>query len=159
MAPFTHVGHPSRFSDGTWGVYYAAKHLLTAVKEKAFHVAKFLAATKEPLGTNTELRTLIAAVDSKVYDIRRGFEKEHHLEDYSAGQRLARKLREKKANGIVYRSVRHPPGGECLAAFRPRIVGLPSCGPHVRLRWDGQTIDRWFHFGDKLWRALGGSNS
>ena len=29
MAPFTHLGHPTRFSDGTHGVYYCARHANT----------------------------------------------------------------------------------------------------------------------------------
>src|SRR5881396_3668865 len=31
MAAFTHIGRESRFSDGSFGVYYAAKTLKTAV--------------------------------------------------------------------------------------------------------------------------------
>ena len=33
MAAFTHIGRPSRFSDGSYGVYYAARSLETAVRE------------------------------------------------------------------------------------------------------------------------------
>src|SRR4029450_5762747 len=47
MAPFTHLGRPSRFSDGSYGVYYAARSLETAVRETAFHRGRFLAATGE----------------------------------------------------------------------------------------------------------------
>ncbi|HKU45091.1 MAG TPA: RES family NAD+ phosphorylase, partial [Polyangiales bacterium] len=42
MAPFTHLGRPSRFSDGSYGVYYAAHALETAVRETAFHRGRFL---------------------------------------------------------------------------------------------------------------------
>jgi len=33
MSSFTHVGRPSRFSDGRYGVYYAARALETSVHE------------------------------------------------------------------------------------------------------------------------------
>lgn len=153
MAAFTHIGFPSRFSDGTWGVYYAAKELETAVREKAFHLAEFFRATAEPLGSMSELRTLCAAVDARLHDIRSGFEEEHDPDGYSASQRLAHTLRASLSYGLVYRSVRHPEG-QCLAILRPTALSVPLSGPHLRLRWDGHEIDRWFHFGDKRWRSL-----
>jgi hypothetical protein len=33
-------------------------------------------------------------------------------------------------------------GGECIAAFRTRVVSLPIQGNHFRYRWDGTRIDR-----------------
>jgi len=153
MAPFTHVGWPSRLSDGSWGVYYCARMLVTAVREKAHHVGLFFAATGEPLGSTMELRGLVARIDSRFHDIRGGFANEHDPNDYAAGQELARGLRQTGSNGVVYRSVRHE-GGNCLAAFRPKVVGLPISGPNLRFHFDGDRIDRWFHFGDKAWYLL-----
>src|SRR5262245_1419390 len=37
MAAFTHIGRESRFTDGSYGVYYAAHTLETAVRETAYH--------------------------------------------------------------------------------------------------------------------------
>lgn len=154
MAPFTHVGWPSRFTDGSWGVYYCARTLVTAVYEKAHHVGLFFASTKEPLGSSMELRGLVAAIDARFHDLRGGFDEVHEVSDYRAGQALARILRAEGTNGIVYRSVRHE-GGSCLAAFRPNAVQRPISGPHLRFHFDGTRIDRWFHFGDKVWREIG----
>jgi len=50
MAAFTHIGVESRFSDGSFGVYYAAKSLKTAIEETKFHRARFLAYTREDAG-------------------------------------------------------------------------------------------------------------
>ena len=48
MAAFTHLNPlGSRFSDGSWGVYYAADTLETAVAEVSHHRALFLARTAE----------------------------------------------------------------------------------------------------------------
>ena len=155
MAPFTHIGWPSRFSDGSWGVYYCARSLVTAVHEKAHHVGLFFAQTREPLGTTMELRALVAAIDARFDDIRDGFRKAHDPNDYQLAQALARKLREAGSNGIVYRSVRQV-GGSCLAALRPKAVNPPISGPTLRFHFDGERVDRWFHFGDKAWQAIGG---
>ena len=50
MSAFTHIGRPSRFSSGSFGVYYAARALQTSIAETVFHFGRFLAATREPLG-------------------------------------------------------------------------------------------------------------
>ena len=155
MAPFTHIGWPSRFSDGSWGVYYCARSLVTAAHEKAHHVGLFFAQTREPLGTTMELRALVAAIDARFDDIRDGFHKAHDPNDYRLAQALARELREAGSNGIVYRSVRQV-GGSCLAALRPKAVNPPISGPTLRFHFDGERVDRWFHFGDKAWQAIGG---
>jgi hypothetical protein len=154
MAPFTHIGWPSRFSDGTYGVYYCARSLVTAVCEKAHHVGLFFARTEEPLGTTMELRALVAAIDARFHDIRGGFDGAHDPNEYREAQALARELREAGSNGIVYRSVRQE-DGVCLAALRPKAVGLPISGPNLRFHFDGERIDRWFHFGEKAWQAIG----
>jgi len=154
MAPFTHIGWPSRFSDGSWGVYYCAQSLASAVHEKAHHVGFFFARTGEPLGTTMELRALVGAIDARFHDIRRGFRKAHDPNDPRVAQGLARELRETGSNGIVYNSVRHE-GGSCLAALRPKAVSPPISGPNLQFHFDGERVNRWFHFGDKAWHAIG----
>ena len=153
MAPFTHIGWPSRFTDGSWGVYYAARQLITSVSEKAFHMGRFLASTEEPLGTQMELRALVAKIDARFHDIRGAFPSVHKPDDYAPSQKLARQLREQGSNGVAYDSVRHP-GGICLAAFLPKAVGLPISGPNLRFHWDGERVDRYFNFTDKIWHDV-----
>ena len=48
MAAFTHL-HPegSRFSDGSFGVYYCARELTTALAEVRYHQERFLRRTNE----------------------------------------------------------------------------------------------------------------
>jgi RES domain-containing protein len=49
MAPFTHVDkNGSRFSDGTYGVYYAARALETAIRETGYHFARFAEDSEDP---------------------------------------------------------------------------------------------------------------
>ena len=49
MAAFTHVStsSPSRFTDGTYGVYYASMSKETAIHETIYHRERFLAATDQ----------------------------------------------------------------------------------------------------------------
>lgn len=154
MSAFTHLGRPSRFSDGRHGVYYAAQRLLTSVLETAYHFGRFLAATSEPAGTQLQLRVLVSPrVDARFHDIRGGYPELHHPEDYGPPQALARRLRSQGSRGIVYRSVRHP-GGQCLAVLRPKAIPRPRQGAHLSYHFDGQRIDRWYRMGDEQWRAL-----
>ena len=139
MAAFTHLNpEGSRFSDGTWGVFYAAHSVATAVEETVYHRERFLAATAEP-ACDIQMRCYRTRVDCRLHDIRGGWKREHDADDYAAGVKLARVLREAGSNGIVYDSVRHP-GGECLAAFQPDAVAPCVQAQHLVYRWDGKRI-------------------
>jgi RES domain len=139
MAAFTHIGWPSRFSDGTWGVYYAARTLETAVRETAYHRGRFLAATAEP-PDEVDMRAYIGTPLKPFIDLRSPqYDALHDPDDYSASQQFAKPLQRGGAWGVVYRSVRHE-GGECIAAFRPPAVSIPTQGPALAYVWDGQRI-------------------
>jgi len=137
MAAFTHLNpEGSRFSDGTWGVFYAAHSVATAVEETVYHRERFLAATAEA-ACDIEMRCYRTSVDSRLHDIRGGWKAEHDA--YTASVRLARELRDAGSNGIVYDSARHR-GGECLAAFQPDAVAPCTQAQHLVYRWDGTRI-------------------
>jgi hypothetical protein len=154
MAAFTHVGRPSRYTAGTYGVYYASKHLETAVRETVYHFSRFLASTSEPRGTMMELRTLVSErVDNSYCDVRTGFDPLHDPDNYAPVQSFGAARRSEGVNGILYRSVRHA-GGECLAVFKPKAIPIPKQGPHLRYHFDGIRIDRWFQIGTSDWTSL-----
>jgi hypothetical protein len=139
MAAFTHLNpEGSRFSDGSWGVFYAAHSVATAVEETAYHRERFLAATAEQ-ACDVQMRCYRTRVDSRLHDIRGGWKREHDPDSYAASVKLARALREAGSNGIVYDSVRHQ-DGECLAAFHPDVVAPCVQAQHLVYRWDGKRI-------------------
>ncbi|MDW2981259.1 MAG: RES family NAD+ phosphorylase [Rhodanobacter sp.] len=139
MAAFTHLNPDgSRFSDGSWGVFYAAHSVATAVEETVYHRERFLAATAEP-ACDIQMRCYRTSVDSKLHDIRGGWAAAHDPVSYAASVTLARELRDAGSNGIVYDSARHR-GGECLAAFHPDVVGPCVQAQHLVYRWDGTRI-------------------
>lgn len=159
MAAFTHASmdRPSRFSDGSYGVYYAGDSLATALQEHSFHMARFYARTAEPAGWLSQVRELVGAVDAVLTDVRgAGFAKVLNPDPahYAAAQVFAARLRDEGSDGIVYPSQRHE-GGDCIAAFWPDVVTAPVQGDHYRYHWDGQRIDYARRIsGDRLTYAL-----
>ncbi len=137
MAAFTHIGNCSRFSDGTYGVYYCASSIDAAIAETKFHQERFLAATGED-NVEITLRAYVNKVIKPLLDVRDRPElHQPELDTYLATQAFARAHRDGKTWGLLYRSVRLV-GHECVAAFRPQAVSLPVQGPHFRYVWDAK---------------------
>lgn len=146
MAAFTHLNPlGSRFSDGSYGVFYCARSRATAIAETRFHTGKFLAATAEaPMRQQMRLYTVIAA--GQVVDVR----DETSLDtavlspvDYLAGQALGRAVRAAGAPGVVYPSVRDT-GGECLAAFKTTLLRDCHHAAYLEYNWNGSAVDMVF---------------
>ena len=140
MAPFTHLNpHGSRFSDGSYGVYYAARELPTAIAETVFHMGRFYAATADPPHAE-DMRVLTGRIGSGLpRPSRRRCRHGRRCSIRTAtppAARFGRALRAQGSNGIVYPSVRRA-GGQCVGAFRPKAVGLPIQGRHLQYHWDG----------------------
>jgi len=139
MAAFTHLNpEGSRFSDGSYGVFYAAKELETAIRETVFHRERFLARTHEP-PQQVQMRCYLVRMRARFHDIRGGHADLHDPDSYSASQAFAGRLRGENSNGVVYDSVRRP-GGQCVAAFWPDCVGSCAQGKHYAYCWDGRSI-------------------
>ena len=139
MAAFTHLNpEGSRFSDGSWGVFYAGHSVATAVEETVYHRERFLAATAEP-PCDIEMRCYRTSIHARLHDLRGNWKAEHDPGDYSAGIALARRLRSEGSDGLVYDSVRHQ-GGECVAVFYPDRIAPCVQAHHLMYRWDGKRI-------------------
>lgn len=149
MAAFTHIGFPSRFSDGSYGVYYAAHSLETSVRETAYHRGRFLAATREA-SCEIDMRAYVSRPLQPFLDIRGPrFNHLHRPDDYETPQAYAKPLREQGHWGFVYRSVRHE-GGECIAAFKPQAVSIPVAGAALAYVWDGGRISKVYEKSEVL---------
>jgi len=157
MGPFTHASrdNPSRFTDGSYGVYYAGRKFETALREVAFHRGRFHAATNDP-PINTTFRTITASINKMLHDLRAGDWAEFLDPDpkkYAAPQVLGAQLKEAGSNGIVYPSVRHSTG-ECIGAFWPNVISTPIEGKRIALKWNGELITEWFDFETNEWQRL-----
>lgn len=145
MAAFTHLNpEGSRFSDGSYGVYYAAHMLETAVAEVSHHRARFLARTAEP-AIEIDLRCYRVTVRAALRDLRGRPGDWYAPDSYAASQALGLRLRQGGGEaGLVYDSVRHA-GGTCVALFHPRATVPPARqAEHVSLRWDGTKMVEWY---------------
>jgi len=140
MAAFTHIGTQSRFSDGTFGVYYAALSKKTAQVESCFSRARFYSATNEaPCTLIMRCYKGVAAV--ALQDIRgSGFDHLHRPDSWKEGQGYGAEIKQRNSWGLWYRSVRDP-GGECIAAFRPKAIRPPALQTsHSVFRWNGEVM-------------------
>ncbi len=149
MAAFTHLNPlGSRFSDGSWGVYYAAESLDTAVAEVSHHRGVFLARTAED-AIDIDLRWIQADLMDRLHDLRgqgAAMPNVYDPDRYGASQDLGRTLRSQGSQGIVYDSVRKPQG-QCVAVFKPKSLSNVRAAGHIGLHWDGRTISHWFEKG------------
>lgn len=144
MAPFTHVSRdrPSRFTDGAFGVLYAARAFETALLETIHHHARFMARTAEPAGWTSQFREIGLNVGCDLHDLRSIGRGDPLLDpaSYGKSQAFARSLRAAGSDGIVYPSVRHA-GGECVALFYPDCASNAVQARHLDYHWNGERVD------------------
>ncbi len=139
MAAFTHVNtEGSRFGNGQFGVFYAARERATAVAETRYHHARFLATTIEA-AMHLPMRLYHVAIDAKLHDLRPVGAVPaavHAPGDYSRSQALGARLRQAGSAGVAYRSVRRD-GGHCVGLFRPRGASACLHAAYLLYAWDG----------------------
>lgn len=133
----------SRFSNGRYGAFYAARTLRTAVRERLHHTAKFLAdGSVKP--SSLMQRVLVARLHGRFHDVRGRHSRwpsVYRANDYTAAQALGAALWKAGSAGIVYDSVRDP-GGECAAVFSPQAVSHVRQERCLQFEWDGERITR-----------------
>ena len=140
MAAFTHVNLAgSRFSDGRYGVFYAAHDRATAMAETRYHHGRFLAATAQP-ALHLPMRLYQVAIDARLHDLRPPGAVDdavYHPDDLSAPRALGGALHAAGSAGVAYRSVRLA-GGHNVGLFNP--LGAQAClhAAHLLYAWDGQ---------------------
>jgi RES domain-containing protein len=157
MAPFTHLNPKgSRFSDGSYGVYYAADRLSTAIAETAHHFARFASDSNDP-PRREDMRVLVGAIANEFHDVDTlpTPDRTAVLDPNSsvASRALARTLRDGGSNGVFYPSVRDP-SGRCVGAFWPDVVGIPVQERHLKYEWNGARVFRYFDYAEDRWVPL-----
>ena len=142
MAAFTHLNpNGDRFTDGSYGVFYAGKSVETAIAETSHHRTKFMLATQEP-AQELDMRVYAVDLDAELHDIRAMRETNaayYHPASYAVSQQLAADLRNNGSDGIIYQSVRRELG-ENAAIFRPRLLSNCRQERHLCYVWDGADV-------------------
>jgi len=146
MAAFTHLNpNGSRFSDGSYGVFYAGRALNTAIRETKYHRTKFLQEThRGPM--HLHMRIYAARLSASMHDIRgmrAALPKIYDANSYAESSKFGVRLRAEGSFGIVYDSVRDP-GGQCAAVFKPRALSRCREIGHLLYHWDGARIGAVF---------------
>ncbi|MDX3924665.1 MAG: RES family NAD+ phosphorylase [Shinella sp.] len=141
MAPFVHCStlRPSRFSDGSYGIYYAGDSEGVALAETIHHHQKFMRATNEEPGWTADFRVLIGSIDRELDDVN-AVPGVLHPDDYTASQVEGRGLRAMGSDGLSWNSVRMA-GGCCIGLFWPDIIPIPLQGRHYSYHWNGARVD------------------
>ncbi|WP_233543083.1 RES family NAD+ phosphorylase [Sphingomonas edaphi] len=145
MAAFTHLNPiGGRFTDSTYGAFYASLSIGTAIAETKHHREEFLSATEAGRPIDVDMRVYMARATGDLHDVRDGAPPIiYHPEDYSASQVLGRRLRSQGSDGIIFNSVRDA-GGTCVAVFRPRLISNCRQERHLAYQWDGERIANIF---------------
>ncbi len=141
MAAFTHSGFGSRFTNGEFGIYYAALKLETAIKETVYHRERFLNSTNES-PCELEMRVFKGTVEKPLIDITD--ESFNHLlnpdpTQYHTSQQFGAQIKSENHWGILYPSVRHQ-DGLCIAALRPPAISVPIQSKLLAYHWNGERI-------------------
>ena len=141
MAPFVHCSplRPGRFTNGTFGLYYAGDSTEVALAETIHHHTKTMLATAEAPGWTSQFRELIGSVDAYFDDVT-GRNDLLQPNDYAASQVFGGERRAAGSNGIFWPSVRYL-DGNCIAAFWPNVVPIPTQGGHFACHWNGNAVD------------------
>ncbi|WP_022850391.1 RES family NAD+ phosphorylase [Limisalsivibrio acetivorans] len=142
MAAFTHIKpEGDRFTDGSFGAFYASDSIECAVYETAYHRAQYFASINEP-PCEIEMRVYTANIQGALVDIRDldRYGDYHNKDSYGESQRFGREQKDAGEFGIVYLSVRYD-GGTNVAVFRPKGV-INNCKElkYLKYQWDGKKI-------------------
>lgn len=144
MAAFCHPNRDgSRFSDGSYGVYYASTDEDTAMVESAFHRARFLRKSVGLGPTMVEMRRYITTLEHSLKILPSHLHAALLSPDpalYGPAQSFGGRLRGLGAWGLCYDSVRRP-GGRCVAVLRPPALRPVQQTSHYKYHWDGVRID------------------
>jgi hypothetical protein len=143
LGPFVHLNPVgSRFSPGTFGVYYAAKNIQTAIAETRYHQQVYFSGIEGLKYDRLQMRALKTQFNASLSDIsgdKFSNSDWYSPNDYSAAQILGTTLKASSSQGIVYTSVRHP-SYLCFALFTPKVISDVIQTAHYDYIWDGTKI-------------------
>lgn len=134
----------SRFSDGTFGVWYGSDSVKTTVYESAYHWYRWLLcdAGFEAEQVVGERKLYSVACDAALLDLRplvQHYPDLVHKTDYSYAQSVGARIHREGHPGLLIPSVRCQ-GGENYVVFNPAVLSRPRLNCHLTYRLEGQRI-------------------
>lgn len=143
MWPFKHR-QSSRFSDGTYGVWYGSESVETTVYESAYHWHRGLLcdAGFEQMGVIAERKVYSVACHAALLDFRQASHKHPYLlhpSDYGLCQSVGSRIHQEGHPGLVTQSVRRP-AGQNVAIFNPGVLSNARHNCQLTYRLEGEQI-------------------
>ncbi|OYV78689.1 MAG: hypothetical protein B7Z65_09210 [Ferrovum sp. 21-44-67] len=141
--PFNHW-QTSRFSDGTFGVWYGSESIETTVYESAYHWYRGLLtdAGFERTTVVAERKVYSVACNAALLDFRKSAE-DHpdllHPSDYAYCQSVGSRIHREGHPGLLTQSVRRPAGTN-VAIFNADILSNPRHNCQLTYRLEGDQI-------------------
>ena len=134
----------SRFSDGTFGVWYGSESVETTVYESAYHWYKGLLsdAGYERQVVMAERKVYLVACGAALLDLRKASHKHAdllHPLDYAFCQSVGARIHREGHPGLLTPSVRRP-AGENAVIFNPNVLSNPRLNCQLTYRLDGDQI-------------------
>lgn len=134
----------SRFSDGSFGVWYGSESVETTVFESAYHWYRSLLsdAGYDRQVVIAERKVYSVACSAALLDLRKAAVVHPdllHPSDYAFCQSLGTRIHREGHPGLLTQSVRRP-AGENLAIFNPGVLSNPRYNCQLTYRLDGQQI-------------------
>lgn len=146
MAPFAHR-RASRFSAGDFGIYYCAAIEETAIREVAYHRARFLRDSRRPPQT-LAFRSIVATLRGTAFDVYDQPWPWLRSDDYRECQRFG-EYAYHRAQLIRYESVRHR-GNVAFAVLSPRALSESRHVAYLEMAWDGHAITHYSRVGGQI---------
>jgi hypothetical protein len=141
--PFKHW-QTSRFSDGTYGVWYGSDSVETTVYESAYHWYRGLLSDAgfERTTVVAERKVYSVACNAALLDFRKSAE-DHpdllHPSDYAYCQSVGSRIHREGHPGLLTQSVRRPAGTN-VAIFNADILSNPRRNCQLTYRLEGDQI-------------------
>ena len=143
LGPFVHLNPcGSRFSNGEFGIYYAAEDAQTAIAETRHHQQQYFSGVEGLKYDRLSMRCLKTQFTATLRDIcadEYQTTQWYHPSDYSQSQLLGAQIKTNNDQGIVYRSVRAV-DKICYALFSPKSIQDVIQSTHYDYIWDGEKI-------------------
>lgn len=134
----------SRFSDGTFGVWYGAESVETTVFESAYHWYRGLLgeAGYDREVVIAERKVYTVACGAALLDLRKAASTHPdllHPKDYVFCQSVGARIHREGHPGLLTQSVRRPTG-ENVVIFNPNVLSNPRNNCQLTYRLEGQEI-------------------
>lgn len=143
LGPFVHLNPVgSRFSNGDFGVFYAAEDIQTAIAETRYHQQCYFSSVEGLKFDRLSMRCLKTQFSANLRDIRGDIYKDNdwYLKNsYVAAQQLGASIKANNESGLVYYSVRIE-NKICYALFSPSVIKDVIQTTHYEYIWDGEKI-------------------